>query len=105
MRAALVNLVGGNDTLLPEPRQIDCSSGGREILQAPLEEPAIGETRNRARARGLVGYGNLSHVKRLADNPRRRRGAFNLGNGLQGLKDLRLDSPPGHGRREIAWKR
>ena len=75
----LVELVGVDDEVLAQDRQVGGGERLPEVVERPAEVERLGEDRQRGRAAALVGLDDLRDGRALADQPGRRRAALVLG--------------------------
>lgn len=81
--AGLIDLVLVDDEILAEDGELDGGPDGGEIFQFALEEFFVGQDADRIGAASLVGPGDLDGVEVGADEARRRRGLFDLGDDVE----------------------
>ena len=77
--AGLVDLVGVDDEVLAQQRQIDDAPDGFEVGEATLEKRRVGEHRQRPCAPVRIGARDRHRIEVGADHAARGRRLFNLG--------------------------
>ena len=93
-RRRLVELVGLEDEVLTQHRQLRGRDRVPQVLERAAEVHALRDDRQRRRATPLIGLDDLLHRRALADDPGRRRAPLVLGDhGQAGARERLAERP------------
>ena len=93
-RRRLIELVGVEDEVLTQHRQLRGRDRVTQVLERAAEVHALGDDRQRRRAAALIGLDDLLHRRALADDPGRRRAPLVLGDhGQAGARERFAERP------------
>ena len=79
MGAGFHHLIGIEQKVLAQHRQIRCRARRHHEVEMALERGRVGQHREARRAAGLIGLGQRRRIEIGANEPLRRRGLFHLG--------------------------